>query len=63
MPSSHPIPSFAALSLSFLISMKHVDRLPKETTVFPWETCEIVKVPASLASTLPCVAGLAFEVL
>lgn len=42
MPSAHPIPSIPALSLSFLISVKRVDRLPHELTVFPWERAEIV---------------------
>ena len=63
MPSAHPIPSIPALSLSFLISAKRVDRLPHEVTVFPWERAEIVACPASLLPALPAIAALAFEVL
>lgn len=37
MPSSHPIPSLAALSLSFMLSTKRVDRLPHSVIVQPWE--------------------------
>lgn len=52
MPSAHPIPSLASLSLSFLISVKRVDRLPHELTVFPWERAEIVACPAHLSEML-----------
>ena len=42
MPSSHPIPSFAALALSLYASDRAVERLPKVLTYEPHETALIV---------------------
>lgn len=50
MPSAHPIPSLASIALSFLISVKRVDRLPHEVTVFPWErACFVVTLDNGLS--------------
>lgn len=37
MPSAHPIPSLASLALSLYASFRKVERLPRITTVHPWE--------------------------
>lgn len=53
MPSAHPIPSIPSLSLSFLISVKRVDRLPHEITVFPWErACFVVTLDNGLIEVI-----------
>lgn len=43
MPSSHPIPSVASLTLSFMLTVKKVDRMAREVTVLPTErACFVV---------------------
>lgn len=42
MPSAHPIPSVASLSLALFISSKRVQRLPRIVEVQPWERAAFV---------------------
>lgn len=35
MPSTHPIPSIASLTLSFMLTVKRIDRMAREVAVEP----------------------------
>lgn len=49
MPSAHPIPSVASLSLALFISSKRVQRLPRIVEVLPSErACFVVTLDNGL---------------
>lgn len=47
MPTAYPFPHVARIALSFLVSVKRVDSVPRIVEVQPWERAEISPSPYS----------------